>query len=178
MARRKLKRRHDKTVRRTPPPPPAKPLAAEPAVLFREAERFEAKVVAREVQRVERLAYTRTQAAAALGISRTTLNRHVLPFVETIEIGSGSRLIPIDELERYTAERRRAAARAQTDRVRPGRPGVLGDDLVEEIRAAHAAGGSLAQIARELNAAGTPTAHGGARWWPSTVRAVLDRIAK
>ena len=30
---------------------------------------------------------------------------------------------------------------------------------------------------RELNAAGTPTAHGGARWWPSTVRAVLDRVS-
>jgi hypothetical protein len=31
------------------------------------------------------------------------------------------------------------------------------------------------QIARELNATGTPTAHGGAQWWPSTVRAVLRR---
>jgi len=176
MSRRKLKRRRNKIVRHTPPPP-AKPLAAEPAVLFREAERFEAKVAAREVQRVERLAYTRTQAAAALGISRTTFNRHVLPFVETIEIGSGARLIPVDELQRYTAERRRAAARTQADRARPGRPSIVPDELVAEIRAAHAAGRSLAQIARELNAAGTPTAHGGARWWPSTVRAVLDRVA-
>jgi hypothetical protein len=177
MSRRRLKRKRDKTVRHTPPLP-AKPLAAEPAALFRQAERFEAKVVAREVQRVERLAYTRTQAAAALGISRTTFNRHVLPFVETIEIVSGARLVPIDELQRYAAERRRAAARAQPDRARPGRPSVLRDELVVEIRAAHAAGRSLAQIARELNAAGTPTAHGGARWWPSTVRAVLDRVER
>jgi hypothetical protein len=36
---------------------------------------------------------------------------------------------------------------------------------------------ALAQIARALNTAGTPAADGGMRWWPSTVRAVLDRIA-
>ncbi len=54
---------------------------------------------------------------------------------------------------------------------------MLPDELLAEIRTAHAAGRSLAQIARELNATGTPTAHGGARWWPSTVRAVLDRVA-
>ena len=176
MTRRRLKRKQSKSQRRTPPVRP-KPLAADPAALFRAAERFEAKVVARETQRVERLAYTRTQAAAALGISRTTFNRHVLPFVETIEIGSGARLIPIDELRRYTAERRKPATRAEGDRARPGRPGVLPHELVKEIRTAHADGRSLAQIARELNAAGTPTAHGGARWWPSTVRAVLERVA-
>ena len=45
--------------------------------------------------------------------------------------------------------------------------------LVERIRADGSAGKSLAQIARDLNANGTPTAHGGRQWWPSTVRAVL-----
>jgi len=54
---------------------------------------------------------------------------------------------------------------------------MLSDELPEEIRTAHAAGRSLAQIASELDAAGTPTAHGRARWWPSTVRAVLDHVA-
>jgi hypothetical protein len=176
MARRRLKRKHDKTQRHTAPVP-RKPLAAEPAALFRDAERFDAKVVVRQAQHVERLAYTRTQAAVALGISRTTFNRHVLPYVETIEIGSGARLIPIDELQRYTAERRRSARRAEASSARLGRPGVLPDDLVEQIRTAHAAGRSLAQITRELNAAGKPTAHGGARWWPSTVRAVVDRVS-
>ena len=43
------------------------------------------------------------------------------------------------------------------------------------IQAEHANGKSLRQIARDLNAAETPTAHGGAQWWPSTVRAVLVR---
>jgi len=176
MARRRPKRKRDKTQRHTTPPAP-KPLTAEPAVLFHEAKRSEPKVIVREALRVERLAYTRPQAAAALGISRTSFTRHVLPFVETIEIGSGARLIPIDELQRYTAERRKPAARARADRARPGRPSMLSDELVEEIRTAHAAGRSLAQIVRELNAAETPTAHGGARWWPSTVRAVLDRVA-
>jgi Recombinase len=46
---------------------------------------------------------------------------------------------------------------------------------VQRIRAERAAGKSLGQIARELNASGTPTAHEGAQWWPSTVRAVLWR---
>jgi len=47
--------------------------------------------------------------------------------------------------------------------------------MVERIRADHAAGKSLSRIAAELNADGTPTAHGGRQWWPSTVRAVIVR---
>ena len=50
--------------------------------------------------------------AAALGLSRFTFIQRVLPFVETIETGSGTRLIPVDELERFLAERRRKAQRA------------------------------------------------------------------
>jgi Recombinase len=56
-----------------------------------------------------------------------------------------------------------------------GRPAALPPQLVEHIGAEHACGKSLAQIARDLNASGTPTAHGGRQWWPSTVRAVLRR---
>jgi hypothetical protein len=134
-------------------------------------------VVVLEAPRVHRLAYTRAQAAAALGISRSTFIRHVLPYVETIEIGSGSRLIPVGELERYAADRRRPARATRADRAQPGRPAVLTDEVVTEIRAWRDAGVSLAQIARKLNDAGAPTAHGGARWWPSTVRAVLDRVS-
>lgn len=36
-------------------------------------------LVAREATRVERLVYTRTQAAEALGVSRSTFNRRILP---------------------------------------------------------------------------------------------------
>src|SRR6266536_3508736 len=81
----------------------------------------------------ERLAYTRTQAAEALGVSRSTFDRRVLPLLETIDMPWGTRLVPVDALERFVDERRRPAR---------GR---------------------------------APTAHGGAQWWPSTVRAVLRR---
>lgn len=131
--------------------------------------------IVREATRVERLAYTRTQAAEALGISRSTFNRRFLPYIETVEMPWGTRLVPVDELERLIAEQRRPprerARRART----PGRPAALPPDLVEHIRVERAAGKSLAQIARDLNSTGTPTAHDGRQWWPSTVRTVLVR---
>jgi predicted DNA-binding protein (UPF0251 family) len=175
MANRRLRRKQEKTQRHAPPVRRA--ATGVPAARAPAAQRVEPAVVVLEATRVERLAYTRSQAAAALGISRSTFIRHVLPYVETIEIGSGSRLIPVNELERYAADRRRPARAARADRPQSGRPAVLTDDLVAELRARCDAGESLAQIARELNAAGTPTAHGGARWWPSTVRAVLERVS-
>jgi hypothetical protein len=122
-----------------------------------------------------RLAYTRSQAAEALGISRSTLIRRVLPYVETIELGSGSRLIPVDELEQFIAVRRRPARREKPAPQRPGRPPLVSLEVVERIREARAAGHSLAEIARALNDECVPTAHGGKRWWPSTVRAIAAR---
>jgi recombinase len=127
----------------------------------------------REASRVERLAYTRSQAAQALGISPSTLRR-LLPHLETIELPWGSTLIPVDELERLLNERRRAPRSPVPGAVRGGPPRVP-PELAERIRAERAAGKSLRQIAADLNAAGTPTAQDGQRWWPSTVRAVLLR---
>lgn len=128
----------------------------------------------RHATEVERLAYTRTQAAEALGVSRTTFSRRVLPLIETIDMPWGPRLVPVDELERFVSERRRPArGRAQT--APPGRPTAVPDELVLHIQAEHAKGRSLRQIARDLNARQTPTAHGGAQWWASTVRVVLAR---
>jgi hypothetical protein len=126
----------------------------------------------REAARVERLAYTRTQAAEALGVSRSTFNRRVLPLIETVEMPWGTRLIPADELERLIAERRRPVRAQAREPATPGRPAVLSPKLVEQIRAERDARHSLAQIARELNAAGTPTAHGGARL------VALDRLRR
>ena len=125
---------------------------------------------------VQRLAYTRGQAAKALGISRSTLNR-LLPYIELIELPWGTKLIPVDELERLVIERRRRARELRRPSRPSGRPAVLPPELVERISGDHAAGKTLAQIARDLNASGTPTAHGGRRWWPSTVRAVLHASA-
>src|SRR5262245_21641515 len=68
-----------------------------------------ARVVVREAPDVERLAYTRTQPAQALGIGRSTFTCRVLPYVETVETPWGTKLIPADELERVLAEWRRPA---------------------------------------------------------------------
>lgn len=136
----------------------------------------EPRVVVREADFVVRLAYNRTQAAQALGISRSTLRR-LLPYVETIEMPWGGTLIPIDELERLVAERRQAAL-ARRLPARPGRKPSLLPTVVERIRTERAAGRSLRQIAADLNASGTPTVHGGSKWWPSTVRSILRRQSR
>ena len=147
MSRRRTKRRGAKS--QAPRLPEAR--AAQPGIV-------------REATRVERLVHTRAQAAAALGLGRSTFNRRVLPLIETVEMPWGTRLIPADELERLIAERRRPAREQAQKAGRPGRPAVVSPKLVDEIRAKRDAGQSLAQIARALNATGTPTAHGGMRW--------------
>ncbi|HEU5371378.1 MAG TPA: hypothetical protein VFU51_03220 [Gaiellaceae bacterium] len=134
------------------------------------------RVVVREASTVERLAYTRSQAAQALGVSRSTLRR-LLPYLETIELPWGTKLIPVDEVERIARERRRAAA-ARRPGICSGRPPSLPEGVVEHIRSERAAGRSYRAIADALNRERTPTAHSGAGWWPSTVRAVeLSRVA-
>jgi DNA invertase Pin-like site-specific DNA recombinase len=64
-----------------------------------------------------------------------------------------------------------AVRRAQG--VRLGRPRTLAADVVARIRTARDAGAGWSLIARELNVEAVPTAHGGAKWYPSTVRAVV-----
>ena len=65
------------------------------------------------------------QAAEALGVSLATLDRRVIPAIETVRTEWGSRLIPVDELERYLAERRQEARAARRRPARPGRkPGL------------------------------------------------------
>jgi hypothetical protein len=129
----------------------------------------------REATRVDRLVYTRTQAADALGVSRSTFNRRVLPLIETVEMPWGTRLIPVDELERLLAEQRRPPRAQPQPKAATGRPAAVPADVVERIRDSHAAGQSLAGIARDLTADQVPTAHGGTQWWPSTVRSILRR---
>src|SRR6478752_8011899 len=92
--------------------------------------------IVQQAARVERLAYTRSEAAQALGVSRSTFLRRVLPYVETIELPWGTRLIPADELERLLAEHRRPAKRRPVPKVQ-GRPRQLSDRVVERIQAGH-----------------------------------------
>jgi hypothetical protein len=120
-----------------------------------------------------RLVYSRAQAAEALGISTTTLSRRVLPHIDTVEMPWGARMIPVDELERLVTDGRQPKLR---ERPQPAgrRPGIP-PEVRRRIWAEYAAGSSLADIARGLNRDQVPTAQGGRKWWPSTVKAVLDR---
>jgi hypothetical protein len=126
-------------------------------------------------ERVDRLAYTRAQAAEALGISLATLDRRVVPVIATVATEWGRRLIPVSELERYLAERTQQPRASHKAVRRPGRKASAAPEVVARIKSEHASGSSLAEIARRLNAEGTRTAQGGRQWWPSTVRSVLAR---
>ena len=130
-------------------------------------------VVLRRTETAVRLVYSRAQAAEALGISQATLARRVLPHIDTVEMPWGARMIPVDELERLVTEARqpKLSERPQPAGRRPGIP----PEVRQRICAEHAAGSSLADIARGLNRDQVPTAQGGREWWPSTVKAVLDR---
>ena len=133
----------------------------------------EPPVVLRRADGVVRLVYTRAQAAEALGISTATLARRVLPHIDTAEMPWGARMIPVDELERLVTDGRQPKL---TERPQPAgrRPGIP-PEVRRRICAEHAAGSSLAGIARGLNRDRVPTVQGGREWWPSTVKAVLDR---
>jgi Recombinase len=166
MSRRRQERRAGKARRHLQPThQPERPIERSAAASPR--------VVVREASEVERLAYTRSQAAQTLGISLSTLRR-LLPYIETIEMPWGTSLIPVDELERIAVERRKTA-RPRLEPPTRGRKPAISPEIAKRIRDERAAGKSLRQIADNLNADRVPTAHGGARWWPSTVRQVLQR---
>lgn len=75
---------------------------------------------------------------------------------------------------RMIGERTKTAlAEKRAEGVRLGRPRTLPEEVRSAIVGMKRAGSSLSAIARELNEQGIPTAHQGARWYPSTVRAVL-----
>lgn len=70
---------------------------------------------------------------------------------------------------------REALAQKRASGVQLGRPAVLDRGVVTRIKRERKSGKTLATIAERLNKDGVPTAHGGARWYPATVRAVLLR---
>jgi hypothetical protein len=124
---------------------------------------------------VRRLTYTRSQAAEALGVSVQTIDRRVVPAIETVKTAWGARLIPVSELERYLAEHTEPARRPGGEATSRGRPAAVPEDLACRIEREYGLGRSFGQIARDLTAAAVPTAQGGRQWWPSTVRSILLR---
>jgi len=68
-----------------------------------------------------------------------------------------------------------ALAVKRKEGVRLGRPTVLSNALRRSIQRMRNQGRSFQSIADRLNEKGVPTAHGGAKWHASTVRAVLNR---
>ena len=79
------------------------------------------------------------------------------------------------ELERRLIGQRTRDALAvkKAQGVKLGRPRTLDEETRTRIVAMHEAGQSLSAIARTLNEEGVPTAQGGRKWYPSTVRSIL-----
>ena len=62
--------------------------------------------------------------------------------------------------------------------VRLGRPVVLPASTGRRVRNLRSRGHSFAEIARRLNAEGTPTAHPPSMWHPATVKKIVDRSVR
>ena len=60
-----------------------------------------------EADETSRLAYSRKQAAEALGVSISTIDRRVVPSISTVKTPWGQRLIPALELDRFLHEKTR-----------------------------------------------------------------------
>jgi hypothetical protein len=73
---------------------------------------------------------------------------------------------------------REGLARRQAAGVRLGRRPLIPDAILARIARDRAAGKGYSQIARELQAAGVPTAQGGRDWHASTVRAAHLRATQ
>jgi DNA invertase Pin-like site-specific DNA recombinase len=66
-----------------------------------------------------------------------------------------------------------APARRVLDRQAPGRPSSTPEPLADRIRAMRASGMTLQAICDVLNEEGVPTPRGGARWRPTSLRAIV-----
>ncbi|MDH6678448.1 DNA invertase Pin-like site-specific DNA recombinase [Rhodococcus sp. LBL1] len=85
-------------------------------------------------------------------------------------------MVVFSQLERRLISQRTkdALAMKKAQGVRLGRPSAVPLVLVQQIVDAHKEGISLGRIAKRMNEARIPTARGGAKWYPSTVKAILE----
>lgn len=80
---------------------------------------------------------------------------------------------------RLNGDRTRAGmAQRKVEGKHVGRKRQLPPETVERIKATRASGASMAKIAAGLNEDGIATSQGGAKWYPSSVKAVLDSVAR
>ena len=104
--------------------------------------------------------------ALDLGVDTTTPSGEMMANVLAVFAQFERRLI---------GERTRAGlAVKRSQGVKLGRRPELPESVRRRIRVLRSRGHSLSEIARRLNGGGVPTAHGGRRWHPSTVKAVLN----
>lgn len=141
----------------------------------------------------------RTGEASVLVVAKLDrLSRSLLDFASLMETAQreGWRLVVLDlaldmttpsgelmaavmaafaQYERRLIGSRTSAALQQlkTQGVRLGRPRTLSREITGRVVSERTEGRTLAAIADGLNADAVPTARGGARWYPSTVKAVL-----
>ncbi|MBE7193209.1 MAG: recombinase family protein [Gordonia polyisoprenivorans] len=78
------------------------------------------------------------------------------------------------ERDRISERTREALAVKKAQGVRLGRPASVSTDVIARIISEREAGLTLRAIAEHLNHDHIPTAHGGRRWYASTVKAVFD----
>lgn len=81
------------------------------------------------------------------------------------------------ERELIGARTREGMAQRKLEGAVFGRPRAMSLEALKRIMAGQRRGDSLRTIAAGLEAAGIPTAHGGARWHASTIKAALESAA-
>lgn len=88
-------------------------------------------------------------------------------------------LMSLAEWERETigARTRDALAAVRARGTKLGRPANVEPHTVQTIQMLRSAGLSYAAVAAALNGREIPTSQGGAKWYASTVKGVLDRAA-
>jgi DNA invertase Pin-like site-specific DNA recombinase len=146
--------------------------------LMARMDRHEADVLV--VAKLDRLSRSLAQGAAVMeaaarkGWSVVGIDMQIDTSTPAGELVANTLLSAARFQRRLIGELTKTGLAAARDKgVRLGRPQSLSADVVRRIVAERNAGRSLPKIAAGLTTDGTPTARGGATWYPSTIHSVL-----